>query len=405
MQSSSSRYLLSLLVVTVVAQSFSFAQSLMEVNSWAYQLQNLNINQIADNSAFELIVMDYSADGTDAAKFSPQQILQIKNSGKKAIAYISIGEAENYRYYWQTTWTSNPPPWLGDLNPKWPGNYKVKFWDTTWQKIVFNYIDTIISQGFDGIYMDIIDAYYYWQVENPQQQNADSLMIEFASNIRSHITAATAKTFYLIPQNGESVVSSTNVSFQLKTKYFDAINALGVEDIFFDGTLDEDSPYNPDVSRIELLQEYITNSKRVFSIEYVTQSDKIQQYIAAARNAGYVSVACKRALNSLCFEIASGMSEEENARHSTTNALFLFQNYPNPFAHATTIRFSLPSRERVRLTVFNVHGQVVATLADGTMDSGEHTVEFNSESLLNGVYIYKLSAGAFTHTQTAVLIQ
>ncbi|MDZ4745318.1 MAG: MJ1477/TM1410 family putative glycoside hydrolase [bacterium] len=405
MKSSVSSFLSSLLVVTVFANSFLFAQSLMNVNSWKYQLQDININQIADNSTFELIVIDYSADGTDAGKFSAQEISQVKNSGKKAIAYISIGEAENYRYYWQSGWTTNPPPWLGAENPNWPGNYKVKFWDTNWQQIVYNYIDTIVSQGFDGIYMDIIDAYYYWQVENQSQQNADSLMIEFVAKLRSHISSSTTKEFYLIPQNGESVVSSTNVSQSLKSKYFNVINAVGVEDVFFAGTLDEDNPYTPDVTRMQQLQEYIANSKRVLSIEYLTQPTKIQQYISAARNAGYVSVTCMRALNSLCTEVISGTNEESSTEHSMSNALHLFQNYPNPFTTATTIRFSLPQSECVKLTLLNMHGHVVATLIDGVLSSGEHTVQFNSEMLSTGIYAYRLFAGASVQVRNALLIK
>jgi len=60
--------------------------------------------------------------------------LRIKANGgsRLIIAYLSIGEAEDYRYYWQTEWQTNLPPWLAEENPDWPGNYKVRYWDKDW---------------------------------------------------------------------------------------------------------------------------------------------------------------------------------------------------------------------------------------------------------------------------------
>lgn|GEM_PF-4488016 len=133
-------------LISVMGSGLSLAQrSLMAIHSWAYQLQNIDITQIANNSTFELIVMDYSADGSDDGKFTKEDILQIKNSGKKAICYISIGEAEDYRFYWDPNWDSDgngipdqgAPAWLGQENPDWEGNYKVRFWQTDWQEIYF----------------------------------------------------------------------------------------------------------------------------------------------------------------------------------------------------------------------------------------------------------------------------
>ena len=95
-----------LLCLALLVCLFSFAQTnLNNIHTWAYQLQNIQPVTIAADNSFQLIVIDYSADGTDAMKFSSSEILTIKNSGKKAIAYISIGEAEDYRTYWQSSWT------------------------------------------------------------------------------------------------------------------------------------------------------------------------------------------------------------------------------------------------------------------------------------------------------------
>jgi hypothetical protein len=83
----------------------------------------------------------------------------------------------------------------------------------------------------------------------------------------------------------------------------------------------------------------------------------------------------------------------------------LRQNYPNPFNPSTTISFSLRNAVDVKLEVFNVTGQKVATLLNGVQAAGDHTVEFNATNLASGLYFYKLSASGFTATKKMVLMK
>ena len=69
----------------------------------------------------------------------------------------------------------------------------------------------------------------------------------------------------------------------------------------------------------------------------------------------------------------------------------LYQNYPNPFNPTTTIRFGLPSRSQVTLTVFNTLGQQVALLANCEAGAGYHEVQFDASGLSSSVYFYRLS--------------
>lgn len=83
------------------------------------------------------------------------------------ISYMSIGEAEDYRYYWQEDWEPGNPDWIVAENPNWEGNYKVKYWEQAWKSYIYgspdSYLQKILDSGFDGVYLDIIDAFYYFE--------------------------------------------------------------------------------------------------------------------------------------------------------------------------------------------------------------------------------------------------
>jgi cysteinyl-tRNA synthetase len=96
-------------------------------------------------------------------------MLQKKPNGNRrlVVCYMSIGEAEDYRYYWKDEWKQTPPLWLGSENPDWKGNYKVEYWNDEWQHIIYgsadSYLNRILSAGFDGVWLDLVDAYEYYE--------------------------------------------------------------------------------------------------------------------------------------------------------------------------------------------------------------------------------------------------
>ncbi|MEJ5273080.1 MAG: endo alpha-1,4 polygalactosaminidase [Spirochaetota bacterium] len=120
------------------------------------------------NTNFDIIVIDLFFNDQILTNSDIQQLKTKKDGGKRlVICYMSIGEAEDYRYYWQESWYTNPPSFLSAENPDWPGNYKVKYWDPLWQAIIFgnddSYLKKILDAGFDGVYLDIIDAFEYFE--------------------------------------------------------------------------------------------------------------------------------------------------------------------------------------------------------------------------------------------------
>jgi hypothetical protein len=83
----------------------------------------------------------------------------------------------------------------------------------------------------------------------------------------------------------------------------------------------------------------------------------------------------------------------------------LEQNYPNPFNPATNIMYTVPGREYVNLTVYNILGEKIATLVDEEKAPGKYTVTFDGSRLPSGVYFYRLHAGRFNETRQMVLVK
>lgn len=180
-----------------------------------YESRTATIAAIRQYGA-QLIVMEPTYTTQPASWWTKEEIQQIKTSSpeKILIAYVSIGDAESYREYWNASWDSNKdgapdqgaPAWLDRENPDWKGNYKVKYWDPEWQSIIFgnpnSMIDRIMTQGFDGICMDIIDAFEYYFDQGIE--DADKRMVDFVQKI-SNYTKSKQLDFLIVPQNGEAL--------------------------------------------------------------------------------------------------------------------------------------------------------------------------------------------------------
>jgi CubicO group peptidase (beta-lactamase class C family) len=83
----------------------------------------------------------------------------------------------------------------------------------------------------------------------------------------------------------------------------------------------------------------------------------------------------------------------------------LEQCYPNPFNPSTTIRYGLPARTHVVLTIFNTLGQQLSVLRNGEQEAGYHEVQFEGKNLSSGVYFYRMQAGEFVQTRQLLLLK
>lgn len=81
----------------------------------------------------------------------------------------------------------------------------------------------------------------------------------------------------------------------------------------------------------------------------------------------------------------------------------LMQNYPNPFNPTTTIQFQLPETAKIKLTIYNMLGQVVAVLADGNFSEGVFEKTFDAKGLSSGMYICEFKSDKFQLRQKMIL--
>ncbi|MEX0844440.1 MAG: T9SS type A sorting domain-containing protein [Balneolaceae bacterium] len=83
----------------------------------------------------------------------------------------------------------------------------------------------------------------------------------------------------------------------------------------------------------------------------------------------------------------------------------LLQNYPNPFNPSTNIPFELNQASRVELSIYNMLGQKVSTLANDAYPAGSHTLTWNASGFASGVYFYRLEAGGVVQTRKLMLLK
>jgi cysteinyl-tRNA synthetase len=262
------------------------------VNDFLYQLQDLDLDAVGA-TAYDLVVMDYSSDGRETGEFTGEQIGALRNSPggpKVLLAYLSIGEAEDYRYYWQSDWEEGNPAWLEGENPDWPGNLKVRYWDPGWQSVVFDYAGRILAAGFDGAYLDIIDAYEYFADRG--RTTAAREMSDFVAALAGFFRARDPD-FYIFPQNAPELA-------ELAPGYLDAVDGIGQEGIYYG--YDSDDEPTPSSVTLELerhLDRFRSAGKLVLTVDYATSPAHVYDAYVMARSKGYVPLATVRSLDQL----------------------------------------------------------------------------------------------------------
>ena len=287
--------LAALAVLIALGTPARVAPRLNEVKSWAFQLQNVDPVEIK-LSPYDVVVIDYGFDRRNATAF-PREVVDLMRtrpdgSKRLILAYVSIGEAENYRYYWQENWLTNRPVWLEPENPDWPGKYLVQYWHPQWQAILFGnpnaYLDRILDAGFDGVYLDGADKFEQWKRRRP---SAAGEMVDLVGAIASYARAH-RQDFLIIPQNGDGLLGNP--------KFVQMIDGIGREDLLYS----ENQPDLRNTQRsiaesVRRLRPLAAAGKPIFVVEYTADPELAASMLREINELGYVGYIAGRELKTL----------------------------------------------------------------------------------------------------------
>jgi cysteinyl-tRNA synthetase, unknown class len=272
--------------------AWSGNRPLAHVQSWHYQLDQVDIDKLAQRPV-DMLVTDYArAGGKIPLTADEVSRLKKKSDGgrRTVISYLSIGEAEEFRFYWQDAWTAQKPSWLERENCAWPKAWMVRFWEPGWRDLIISgpdaYLKRIIAAGFDGVYLDRIDMWEHTRTLNP---DAHTAMIDFVADL-----AATARAlkpgFIVIAQNAEDLLADR--------RYRRTIDAVAKEELFYSrtGTGQRNGAKEIGVA-LAFLDQLRWQWKPVFPVEYLVKADDIRAVDTEARGLGFFPVFPTRALD------------------------------------------------------------------------------------------------------------
>jgi len=227
----------------------------VERRIWHYQLQSYNCEAVSSWN-FDYVVVDLDEFNCDARGFSG-----------KLLAYISVGEAEDYRDYWEGL----PEELILYENPQWKGNYVVKFWDPRWKEIVRERILLAAERNFDGVYLDRVDVYY--------ELNRKSEMVDLVCEI------------YGIAKELNLLVFVQN-AVELYPDIAPCIDGFGKEDTWFW----DDKPL-PTPDGIEFLRMAQRDGKVILAVDYPRKMENVCKFYEECLSEGFYCTVSSRELN------------------------------------------------------------------------------------------------------------
>jgi cysteinyl-tRNA synthetase, unknown class len=302
-------------------------RDLMGVTNWGYQLQEVSPTETALLNPHDLMVIDYSKNGRVDGELTAAEVATLRrkpDGGRRLLlAYLSIGEAESYRFYWRKEWgdqfrlTKDAPKWLQKDATDWPGNFAVEYWRQDWRDILFtgadSYLDRILARGFDGVYLDRVDAFETAVTKGRSTARAD--MIDFIVDLAS---AARKKSprFIVVPQNADSLLKDE--------RYSGAIDGVAREDLVFDfewiatangKQMRQKLRSAPDIAAtIDNLSTALRSGKAVFVTEYTVESAAQYSKLGLEGN-GFKTVLLPRTLDRFSgYARLRQLQEDDNKR-------------------------------------------------------------------------------------------
>ena len=268
---------------------------LSQVKLWGCQFQNLDIAQAAA-SPLDLIIIDPDAQDSHGRALDASDVAKLKvkpdGSRRLVLSYISVGEAESYRRYWKEGWRVEAPDWLGPENTNWPGSFVVRYWQDGWKNHLYgkpqSTLDHLLTLGFDGMFLDRVDAYNDWTSTRPM---APQEMVELVDTL-AHYARQRQPGFLIIGQNSEELLRNAT--------YTSAVDGVSKESLLYG--LDAPGRANK-AEDVEWSLTRLKGAKRqglpIFAIEYLDDPATISAARTELAKQGFVPFFATRMLDRL----------------------------------------------------------------------------------------------------------
>ncbi|HRK72103.1 MAG TPA: endo alpha-1,4 polygalactosaminidase [Micropepsaceae bacterium] len=245
-----------LFFASLKAETLSYAQTadrdaglqhairLQDVKRWLLLLNNPLENEVIARiaaSRHDMVVIDFlsSIKGREALNMHETVArLRARNADapRLVIAYLNIGQAEDYRTYWRTNWRPGNPGFIISDDPDgWAGNFPVAYWDPRWQQILTGeggLIDQIAAAGFDGLYLDWVGGFEF----EPVVARARAAGIDPADAMTALVAKVSARMKALRP--GAIIIPQNAPLLWQRDDFLAAIDAVVQEHTWFSGTDD-----------------------------------------------------------------------------------------------------------------------------------------------------------------------
>lgn len=253
----------------------------LSVKNWVYQLQGYASERLdaLAQSPHDLAVIDLARDAAEDA-FRPDEIANLKASGKRVLAYFEIGSIETFRPEYATI-RAQAPDLILNRWEDWPDEFFVKYWDPRWWDLAVRpRLDQALAAGFDGVYLDTPLAYEEIDLALVPGRTRNSLAAAMVALIAKISTYAKGlrQGFWVVPQN----------SPELRTYpgYTGAIDGIGIEELFFRAT---DKPCiqswcKENLGNVRALRQA---GKLVLAVDYANRPDNIRTACARYRAEGF----------------------------------------------------------------------------------------------------------------------
>lgn len=286
-------FLFTAIAFTIVAQDdIETERDWSSVNDYIIQLQRARANRLAP-TAFDLVIADISLAGSSRQNI--ENLRKSEGGDKLVVAYMSIGQAARFQYYWKREWSQdgNWPHWADEPDGTWAGDVWVHYWDPEWQDIILTgedaYIDRILDMGFDGVLLDRVDTANYYEEQG--RETAYQEMADFVIAI-SDYAKAQSPGFGIFTINGEDIPLRLPDS-----GYMEAVDGIVVESLYY-GYPRDNEPSFPDWTALREadLDQWVEVGKLVLTVDYSLRPEHVDDSYARSSARGYVPYVSVRSL-------------------------------------------------------------------------------------------------------------